>query len=99
MKHTGALTLATAIFALAGCVHDYDEPGYRPSDDRAEARRACIELACDRGYRSVDVDSIDREGRDEWTVMLRGRDEGRNHRLRCEYQDRANRARLTELTR
>jgi hypothetical protein len=100
MKTTLAISPGAATLALAGCIHDSDFGYGRPNGgDRQEARRACIEVARERGYRSVDVDSIDREGKDEWRVMMSGRDEGRDHRLRCDYQDRSNRARLTQVTR
>jgi hypothetical protein len=100
MKRTFALILAAAAFAFSGCVYngrpDWDQN--RP-DNRAEARRACVELARDRGFRQVDVDSVEREGRGEWRVMMSATDRGRDQRLRCDYEDRGNRARLTQLTR
>jgi hypothetical protein len=66
-------------------------------DDRQEARRGCMELARDRGYRDLDVESIEREGRDEWRVVMRGRrDGGRELTVRCLYDDRSNRGRLAE---
>ena len=67
-------------------------------DDRQEARRECMELARDRGYRNIDVESIEREGRDDWRVIMRGRREGdgREVTVRCLYDDRSNRGRLSE---
>jgi hypothetical protein len=57
-----------------------------------------MELARDRGYRNIDVESIDREGQDEWRVIMRGRRDGSGGdvTVRCLYNARSNRGRLVE---
>ena len=100
MKKKTVVMAGLVALSLAGC-EALDRPGDRRDDrrdDRQEARRGCTELARDRGYRNVDVESIEREGRDEWRVVMRGRREGSGGELtiRCQYDDRSNRGRLTE---
>ena len=80
---------------LSGCVvpHDYDDDDYRP---RERARSECAEEAHDRGYRRVEVQSVKSSGRLEWEVTMQARDRsGRDVRIRCEYDARSRRARLT----
>jgi hypothetical protein len=95
MKTTLAISLGAAAFALAGCIHDLDFDDGRRDEERAEARRACVEVARDRGFQSIDVDSVQREARNRWRVIMRGRDEGRDRTLPCVYNERSNEAHLT----
>ena len=103
MKKKTVVMAGLVALSLASCDaidRDRDRRDYRQDarDDRQEARRGCTELARDRGYRNVDVESIEREGRDEWRVVMRGRREGSGGELtiRCQYDDRSNRGRLTQ---
>jgi hypothetical protein len=80
---------------LSGCVvpYDYDDDDYRP---RERARSECAEEAHDRGYRRVEVQSVKSSGRLEWEVTMQARDRsGRDVRIRCEYDARSRRARLS----
>ena len=99
MKKKTVVMAGLVALTLASC-EAIDRPRDRRDDrrdDRQEARRGCMELARDRGYRDLDVESIEREGRDEWRVVMRGRrDGGRELTVRCQYDDRSNRGRLTE---
>ena len=99
MKKKTVVMAGLVALSLASC-EAIDRPRDRRDDrrdDRQEARRGCMELARDRGYRDLDVESIEREGRDEWRVVMRGRrDGGRELTVRCQYDDRSNRGRLTE---
>ena len=100
MKKKTVVMAGLVALSLASC-EAIDRPRDRRDDrrdDRQEARRACMELARDRGYRNVDVESIEREGQDEWRVVMRGRREGGGGELtvRCLYNDRSNRGRLAE---
>ena len=96
MKKKTVVIAGLVALSLASC-ETIDRPRDR-RDDRQEARRECMELARDRGYRNIDVESIEREGRDEWRVFMRGRREGGGGELtvRCLYNDRSNRGRLAE---
>lgn len=98
MKKTTVVTAALVALSLASCeaidrARDRDR-----RDDRQEARRDCMELARDRGYRNIEVESIDREGRDDWRVIMRGRRDGNGGdvTVRCLYNDRSNRGRLID---
>jgi hypothetical protein len=98
MKKKTVVMAGLVALSLASC-EAIDRPRDRRDDrrdDRQEARNRCMELARDRGYRDLDVESIDREGRDEWRVVMRGRREGRGSTLRCLYDDRSNRGRLSD---
>src|ERR671918_288817 len=99
MKKRTVVMAGLVALSLASC-EAIDRPRDRRDDrrdDRQEARRGCMELARDRGYRDLDVESIEREGRDEWRVVMRGRrDGGRELTVRCQYDDRSNRGRLAE---
>jgi hypothetical protein len=94
--------IGVGIFSLvlSGCLvvpADYDEDDYRP---RERARSECAEEAHDQGYRRVDVQSIRTTGRLEWEVMMQGRDrQGRDARIRCEYDARSRRARASRVDR
>jgi hypothetical protein len=76
----------------------YDERSNRARiagdrDDKNDsdlARRACINQARARGHRVQEVESVQREGGGDWTVVL---DVGRE-RVRCRYDARRERARL-----
>ena len=85
---------------LSGCVvvpPDYDEDDYRP---RERARSECTEQAHDQGFRRVDVQSVRSVGRGDWEVAIQGRDrQGRDARLRCEYDARTRRVRLSRVDR
>jgi hypothetical protein len=85
---------------LSGCLvvpPDYDEDDYRP---RERARSECAEEAHDQGYRRVDVQSVRSVGRGDWEVTIQGRDrQGRDTRLRCEYDARSRRARVSRVDR
>ena len=96
MKKTTVVMAGFVALSLASC-EAIDRPRDR-RDDRQEARRGCMELARDRGYRNVDVESIEREGKDDWRVVMRGRREGGGGEatVRCMYDDRSNRGRLAE---
>ena len=95
MKKKTVVMAGLVALSLASC-EAIDRPRGR-RDDRQEARRGCMELARDRGYRDLDVEAVEREGRDEWRVVMRGRrDGGRELTVRCMYDDRSNRGRLAE---
>ena len=84
---------------LSGCVvvpPDFDEEDYRP---RERARSECAELAFDRGYRRIDIRAVRSTGRNDWEVMMEGREGGREVRLRCEYDARSRRARIERVDR
>jgi hypothetical protein len=85
---------------LSGCLvvpPDFDEDDYRP---RERARSECAEEAHDQGYRRVDVQSVRAAGRGDWEVAMQGRDRtGRDARLRCEYDARSRRARVSRVDR
>jgi len=87
--------LAMFLLVLSGCVvvpSDYDPDDYRP---RERARAECVDLAHDRGYRRIEVQTSRAVGRLEFEVALQARDRsGREVRLRCEYDARTRRARL-----
>ena len=93
--------LSSGVFALAlsGCVipADYDDDDYRP---RERARSECAEEAHDQGYRRIDVQSVRPDGRNEFDVVIQARDKsGRDVRVRCEYDARSRRARVTRVDR
>ena len=85
---------------LSSCIvvpPDYDEDDYRP---RERARSECTEQAHDQGYRRVDVQSVRSVGRGDWEVAIQARDgQGRDARLRCEYDARARRVRVSRVDR
>ncbi len=85
---------------LSGCIvvpPDYDEDDYRP---RERARSECAEEAHDQGYRRVDVQGVRSVGRGDWEVAIQGRDkQGRDARLRCAYDERSRRARVSRVDR
>ena len=90
-----------AVLALSSCVIpvDYDEDDYRP---RERARSECTEEAHDQGYRRVDVQSVRGQGRGDWSwdVTIQARDRtGRDVRLRCEYDARSRRVRMSRVDR
>jgi hypothetical protein len=92
--------LGMASLVLSSCVvvpPDFDEDDYRP---RERARSECSEEAFDQGYRRVDIQNQRSIGRAEWEVMMQGRDRtGREVRLRCEYDARSRRARVSRVDR
>jgi hypothetical protein len=93
--------LSSGVFALAlsSCVVpvDYDDDDYRP---RERARSECAEEAHDQGYRRIDVQSVRPERRGEFDVAMQARDRsGRETRLRCEYDARSRRARVSRVDR
>src|SRR5919108_6319581 len=98
MKKKTVVIAGLVALSLAGCEAIDRDRGRDRRDDRQEARRECMELARDRGYRDLDVELIEREGRDEWRVVMRGRRDGGGRELtvRCLYDDRSNRGRLAE---
>jgi outer membrane lipoprotein SlyB len=85
-KRTFALAL---VIVLTGCV-------MVDSNDERSARRAaerqCLELGRERGFRNMSVLSVDREGRDEWMVVITESVAGPNPTIRCAYNARTNRA-------
>src|SRR5688500_9104862 len=85
---------------LSSCVvvpADHDEDDYRP---RERARRECAAEAHGQGYRRGGVQAIRSTGRLEWEVMMQGRDrQGRDVRIRCEYDARSRRARASRVDR
>ena len=64
---------------------------------RASARAVnAADEAHDRGYRRVEVQSVRSTGQLEWEVTMQARDRsGRDVRIRCQYDARNRRARLT----
>lgn len=93
------LSLGVAVLALSSCVIpvDYDDDDYRP---RERARSECTEEAHDQAYRRIDVQSVRAQGRGEWEVAMQARDKsGRDARLRCEYDARTRRARVSRVDR
>jgi hypothetical protein len=93
------LSVGVIALALSGCVAsvDYDDDDYRP---RERARAECVEEAHDQGYRRVDIQDVRAERRGEWEVMMQARDRtGRDARLRCEYEWRNRRARVSRVDR
>ena len=93
------LGLGVFALALSGCVIpvDYDDDDYRP---RERARSQCVDEAHDDGYRRVDVQNVRNQGRGEFDVMMQARDRsGRDVRLRCEYDARWRRARVSRVDR
>jgi hypothetical protein len=98
MTKTTLVTAALVALSLASCEAIDRGRDRDRRDDRQEARRNCMELARDRGYRDVEVESIDREGRDDWRVIMRGRRGGSSGdvTVRCMYDDRSNRGRLAD---
>ena len=91
----GLLALALACCVVAADYH-YDED-YRP---RERARSECAEEAHDQGYRRVDVQTVRSRGRGEFEVDIQARDRtGRDARLRCEYDARYRRARISRADR
>ena len=95
------LGLGVAVLALSSCVipTDYDEDDYRP---RERARSECTEEAHDQGYRRVDVQSVRGQGRGDWgwDVTIQARDRtGRDVQLRCEYDARSRRVRMSRVDR
>lgn len=93
------LSLGVLAVALSGCVIpvDYDDDDYRP---RERARSECVDEAHDQGYRRVDIQSVRAQGRGEWDVTMQARDRtGRDARLRCEYDARSRRARVSRVDR
>ena len=98
MKYRGFAGALSALI-LSGCVvtpYDYSDDDYRP---RERARAECVDEAHDRGYRRVEVRNVRDRGRGEWEVALEGRESGRDVRLRCEYDARYRRARVTRTDR
>jgi hypothetical protein len=94
------ISLGLFALALSGCVvpvdYDYDED-YRP---RERARSECVEEAHDQGYRRVDVQTVRPTGRGEFDVDIQARDRnGRDVRLRCDYDARSRRARVSRVDR
>jgi len=86
------LGLGIVILALSSCVVpvDYDKDDYRP---RERGRSACVDEAHERGYRSVDVQSVLAVEPGIWEVMMHGRaSTGRDVKLSCEYNVRLRRA-------
>jgi hypothetical protein len=98
MKKTTVVMAALVALSLASCEAIDRGRDRDRRDDRQEARRECMELARDRGYRNIDVELIDREGQDDWRVVMRGRRDGSGGdvTVRCLYNDRSNRGRLVE---
>ena len=95
------LGIGVAVVALSSCViprdYDYDEDDYRP---RERARSECTEEAHDQGYRRVEIESVRGQGRGDWDVSIQARDRtGRDTRLRCDYDARTRRARVTRVDR
>ena len=93
------LSLGVVVFALSGCVipRDYDDDDYRP---RERARSECAEEAYDLGYRRVEIETVRAQGRGEWDISIQARDRtGREMRLRCDYDARTRRARVTRVDR
>ena len=86
------LGLSIVILALSSCVIpvDYDEDAYRP---RERGRSACVDEAHERGYRNVDVQSVQAVDPGIWEVIMHGRGAtGRDVKLSCEYNVRLRRA-------
>ena len=85
---------------LSSCVvvpPDYDDDDYRP---RERARSECTEEAHEQGYRRIDINNVRAMGRNDWEVMMEARDRnGREARLRCEYDGRYRRVRLSRVDR
>ena len=93
-------SVGLCVLALSACVvpvdYDYDED-YRP---RERARSECVEEAHDQGYRRVDVQTVRSRGRGEFEADIQARDRtGRDARLRCEYDARYRRARVSRVDR
>ena len=79
------------VIVFAGCVivEAMDD-----SSARRAAERHCLELGRARGLRNMSVLSVDREGRDEWMVVITESVPGPNPTIRCAYNARTNRARV-----
>lgn len=96
LKQLGA---GAFLLVLSGCVIpvDYDDDDYRP---RERTRSECVDEAHDEGYRRVEVQNVRSVGRGQYEVMMQARDRsGREVRLRCEYESRWRRARVTRVDR
>lgn len=79
------------VIVLAGCV--IVDPNDESSARRA-AERQCLELGRARGMRNMSVQSVDRESRDDWMVVIAESVPGPNPTIRCAYNARTNRARV-----
>src|SRR5215204_824209 len=95
------LGIGVAVVAISSCViprdYDYDEDDHRP---RERARSECTDEAHDQGYRRVEIESVRGQGRGDWDVSIQARDRtGRDTRLRCDYDARTRRARVTRVDR
>jgi hypothetical protein len=97
--NVGRLGIAAFAAVLSGCVVplDYDDDDFRP---RERARSECVDEAFDEGYRRADVQSVRVRARGEYEVLMQARDRsGKDVRLRCEYEARWRRARVTRVDR
>ena len=93
------ISLGMLSFVLVGCIYpvDYDDDDYRP---REHARSECVDEAYDQGYRRVDVQDVQSQRRGDWEIILQGRDRnGRDARLRCDYELRSRRVHVTRMDR
>jgi hypothetical protein len=93
------LYFGVAALALSSCAIpvDYDDDDDRP---RERARSECTDEAHDQDYRRIEVQSVRAQGRNQWEVTMQARDRsGRDVRLRCEYDARNRRARVSRVDR
>jgi hypothetical protein len=78
---------------LSACATTSDSNyAYRNNIDQARSR--CVELARSSGFDEVSVDSIERDGQEEWKVGLVVKKDGKDRKENCEYNASTNRVRM-----
>ena len=81
---------------FSGCATTTSDASYADRNNVDVARSRCVEVARTSGYSDVAVDAVERDGRAEWKVQLVARKDGKDRKERCDYDARADIARLDD---
>jgi hypothetical protein len=89
-----AVCLTLLGLGLSACATNTSDSNYAYRNNMDQARSRCVELARSSGFQEVAVDSVERDGQEEWKVGLVVKKDGKDTKENCQYNASTNRVRM-----
>ncbi len=88
-----AICITLLGLGFSGCATTSSDSNYAYRNIDS-ARSRCVELARSSGFQQVVVDSVERDGHEEWKVGLVVKKDGKDRKEKCEYNADTDRVRM-----
>ena len=89
-----AICITLLGLGFSGCATTSSDSNYAYRNNIDSARSRCVELARSSGFQEVAVDSVERDGHEEWKVGLVVKKDGKDRKENCEYNAGTDRVRM-----